>query len=524
MNQRNLFFGIIFAVLLGGSIILHAWTIRRPLVGHHDMLNGQVVTTVDIWNKEGIFKYNFAPVYSYNSIMPVREGFGVVGKNGRTYYVSYPPFMFILVYFISKIPFIGLNFATSKIVSIMGFIALFLMIFQYAYRKYDKYTAFFATAVFAVFPISAYFLGNVYFVDIAMLPFWFLSFLLFLKLLKTPQNPKLYICFFATLFIVCFTEWFGLLLSASLFFMVLIFGKKFKWNLKYRISFMFNLIITSLISLVVTFGIFLSQIEAKALWSNMYNKYLFRSNAQSFLSGDIPAIKTYFSEYWTKLTFHFMLGFGQYYVYLFILLILSAILFFRFKPVLLRKIELVIILFFFVLAPALHFIVFNQFHYWHDFGNLYLFFMVIFLFMWCFKAVEKIVDSKIQSMKYPVKYIFGIIVVMIIIFSSTTGYRDYFKEWLWVPEYFPEIYKNMRNITNPDDLILTNFDYNPMNWYYYQRAVIGPIIGQQVLDFKNPYPKAQNVYYMSNVKENTDQSCGKKSVEFKNNIYYCKLN
>jgi hypothetical protein len=523
MKNKSIWFWVLFGFLLLGSLIFHGWTIRRPLVGHHDFLNGQVVTTVDIWNKEGILKYSFVPVYSYNSVIPVREGFGVVGKNGRTYYVSYPPFAFIIVYLISYLPFIGVNQAISKIASLMGFTSLFLMIFKYVYNKYGTYTAFFTSIVFSIFPISAYFLGNVYFVDIAMLPFWFLSFLLFTKLVKSPDNIKLYLGFFLTLFIICFTEWMGLLLTFSLFVMILLFRKKFHWNIKYTIQFLSNLFIVSILSMGVTIGIFLSQIDSKALWNNMYNKYLFRSNAPAFISGDMTAIKSYFSEYLTKFTFHLTLGFGQYYLYIFIFILFGAILSFIFKVNSQKKTELVTILFFFVITPILHYIIFNQFHYWHDFGNLYMYFIIIFLFMWTFATMEKAIDNNFKKLQNAVKIILGLAIVITIPLTSKTGYLDYFRDWLWVPVYFPNIYTNMRNSTNPDDLILTNHDYNPMNWYYYQRAVIGPIIGQPVLDFKNTYPKASNIFYMSDNKTNVDQSCGDKKVEFANNIFYCKL-
>jgi hypothetical protein len=304
----------------------------------------------------------------------------------------------------------------------------------------------------------------------------------------------------------------------------LLLGRKFRWNIRYRILFLINLILTPLISLILTFSIYLNRIDFAALKGNMYGKFLFRSNLSSFTSGDVNAIKTYFSEYFTKFTFHLGLGFGQYYIYFFIAVILLTLISFRLKIKSINRREILIIVCFFIIAPLIHYVVLNQFHYWHDFGNLYMFFPVVFLFFRSFYTIGKLIDKKFNKKGMIVKSIFGTGVLAVIVYSSLTGYKDYFRDWLWVPVYFPDIYKNMNKSSTPNDLILTNHDYNPMNWYYYQRAVIGPLIGPDVLNYVNNYPKAANIYYMSDGQINVEQSCGGKPIEFKNDIYYCKLN
>ena len=120
--------------------------------------------------------------------------------------------------------------------------------------------------------------------------------------------------------------------------------------------------------------------------------------------------------------------------------------------------------------------------------------------------------------------------IRIILGKDTSGENKYqragtyFKDWLYVSPDQPAKITSMRENTYPHDLILTNYDYNPMNWYYFQRNVIGLMIGDSVINFKNPYKGIQNIYFMTDVYDNAKISCGTKEIVNKDLLYICKLN
>lgn len=513
---------VIFILLSCIYTFFHSLTFFRPLIGHHDFLNGHVLTTVSIWRKEGILRSFFGPVYTYTSDMKVREDFGVQGKNGRMYYVSYPPLIFYIVYFLSFMPFIGLSIYTVKIASIFSFLLCIGLLYLYLHKRFGPIEAIVGISVFSLFPLSAYFLGNIFFVDIAVLPLLFLCFLIFLRLARKPSKV-LYLLFFLTLFLVVMTEWIGIFLSVVLLIYVFMGWLKVQWSLYQKFLFLIITLLAPIFSLLLTLFIYLTSIDSVVLQKGMIGKFLFRSNMGSLQGTNMAEqIFTYLKNFIDRYIYHTQLGFGSY-IWLIIAGIFLLFIIGKKKKIPLLGNDFKVITVFFFFPSFLHLIVFNQFHLAHDFGYLYFLFFITFLFVLSFQIAKKIV--LLSHLQHKNRVIIGIAAMYILAIPITafSGYNTYFRDWVWYPAYYTVIYENMRKNTQEHDLIVTNHDSTPMNWFYLQRNVIGNKVGKEVSLFQNTNPAIKNVYYMSDVYINTEESCGEKEIVDKDGLFICKL-
>lgn len=512
---------IAFSIIIIPAIFLHAQTFKRPFIGHHDFLNAHLMTTALVFRKEGIIKHFFAPTYTFTPDMQVNPRLGVRGKNNYMYYVSYPPFIFIFTYFLARIPFIGLTSMTPKIASLLVFVSCFIMLLKYLKDRYGFSETMLALAVFSIFPISAYFLGSVFFVDIAILPLWLASFILFQRLTRKIKRSDI-LLFFLLLFFISFTEWFGLFLSGSVFLLVLFARQSWNWELKFKLGMMLGLIIIPLFALFLTFFIFSHQIEYQTLKDFMMAKLFIKSNAGIF--SNYQTFKNYLSDFYARGIFHIQLGYGQYIFIILTILLVGLTVFFKKLHNLVGEGKLRIYLTFFVTAPLIHFLVFNQFHLEHDFGFLYFYFIIIFMFVWFYKIIKEYLEQYCPKYYYPGSFLLFTLIISLLILNSLPSYKTYFKDWVYSPEFFPIFYENMRKNTSEHDLILTNFVSSPMSWFYLQRNVIGEMIGENVVRFQNPYPNIKNIFYMTNTYDSAKVSCGNKTIDYKDLLFICRLN
>jgi len=519
---RNYFLAIIWIILSVSIFFLHGQIISRPLIGHHDLANGLVLTVASIWDKEGFFTYNLAPVYSYTSDIPLKEGFGIRGRDGRMYYVSFPPGVYVIFYVLAKLFFLGIKDTSLRILSLAFFIIDCFLLYRYLSSRYGVFSALVGIGAFSFFPTSAYFLGSHFMYESVILPFWFFSFLCFRKLIFSPYNQKYYLCFFILIFILSFCGFFGLFLTAAIFIMVFFFGRRFSWNIKYRILFLFNLTICGFAPFIITYFLYLGKIDQDVLNNQLFHRFLYRTNMDLFYKNS-PSFLDTFYKFYEKLSFHAKISFGDYFPAIFFLAFLILVLAIPFKIKLFRKNEIMPYLFFFLVAPFLHYIILSNHLYEHDFAYLFILFFVTFLFVWSFKTLEEIIRKYWKKAWFSLLTA-ALIYIFIIPATSTGGYRRYFDEWIYDTPDYPIMLTNMRKNSNEHDLIITNYDSNAMMWYYLQRNVLGKMFGDEVINYKNTYPNIKNIYYMTDTKINAQISCGEREIVNKDLLYICKLN
>jgi len=514
---------IIWAVLIISTLLLHGQTIRRPLIGHHDLTNGLTLTVASIWEKEGIFTYFFAPVYSYTSDINLKEGFGILGRDGRMYYVSFPPGIHIMFYLLAKLLFLGINATAIRIVSLVLFIITCFLLYFHLSARYGQLATLVGIGAFSLFPISAYFLGSLIMCDGIILSYWFLSFICFKKLVDKPNQLKYYLGFFVLIFIISFSVWMGLFLAAAVAILVLFFGKRFAWSAKYRMMFLANLACYTILSLVVTYLIFLNRIDQKVLYNQLLNRFLYRTNTSLFTQ-NTSASADFLKNYYDRLVFHAGIGFGKYFYIVLPIVFFLLLLAIPFKVKLFKKNEFLLYFFFFLLSPLFHFIFLSNHLYEHDFAYLLIFFFITLIFVWSFNVCQEIVRKYAKKDAWPIALIIALVYILVIPATSVNGYKTYFADWIYFSDNYPKMWETVRRNTNLHDLIITNYDSNAMMWYYLQRNVLGEMVGEDVVNFKNTYPKVENIYYVSDGKLNAQVSCGGKPIIQKDIVYICKLN
>ena len=92
----------ILLLLFAFSVFARAPKLNGYLGWHHQWLSAHTLLTLTIWDENGIANHNFNPVYTFGNprdkhIQSLTSG--IPDEKGDYYYVSYPPFSFLLAYF-----------------------------------------------------------------------------------------------------------------------------------------------------------------------------------------------------------------------------------------------------------------------------------------------------------------------------------------------------------------------------------------------------------------------------------------
>lgn len=216
-------------ILLLTSTVIRWPAITDPVQGSHTWLSTHVIMTNQIWHSEGIGAYKFNPVYTYpaETNRNMRSlGSGLPDDQGNYYYVSYPPFSFYLSYLFFTVLLLKPNIVGLFILNILiqGLIAvlLYMLICVLFERKITGmlYTpALLASSLYIFSAQTLWCHVYMYFADTLVLLFWvaylLLSFLIF-KRDRISSRGALTL-FFITNFLLIYTEWLGLFVSATLF-------------------------------------------------------------------------------------------------------------------------------------------------------------------------------------------------------------------------------------------------------------------------------------------------------------------
>jgi hypothetical protein len=178
-----------------------------------------MLTTLSVWDKEGAFNHKFSPVITftnpgdkYVSLYKRLED-----KKGNNYYVSYPPFLFIITYPILQ----TFGFENGRVVlqiinlllHLISCFFIYLTVLLYFRKKYCEFflPAIMAFAVYCFSPVVLYLHTDIYFPEMFSQVLLIVSIYFTLKLLQILENAKkIYFLLYGVL-IFCFvyTEWIG---------------------------------------------------------------------------------------------------------------------------------------------------------------------------------------------------------------------------------------------------------------------------------------------------------------------------
>ncbi|MBK7668258.1 MAG: hypothetical protein IPJ32_13530 [Sphingobacteriaceae bacterium] len=184
-------------MLFAISIAIRYSNLKSPLTRQQEWQTGHVLTTLSVWEQNGIANHYFSPVWTFNNPPDkiTNSLGGVKDKEGYTYYVSYPPFSFILPYFVFKITGQDASIGGIRIFSLLiHFICallIFLIVYKFSKKRLseDYFIPAYVAFCFYVFATgNLWFHGNFYFADSLVHVFVLGSIYVFLSILQQPET------------------------------------------------------------------------------------------------------------------------------------------------------------------------------------------------------------------------------------------------------------------------------------------------------------------------------------------------
>lgn len=365
---HNNYYLLLFLFLVSIGV---RWTTIHRSLDYNSYVTAHALLTVRIWQYDSPAIMHFNPVYTLpgEANRGINNLGGIHDREGRYYYVSYPPFAFIFpfaIFHIGKIPADVLSLHWFNII-LHGFSALgiYMVIAQlYGKKKGKCLPALAGSMLYLLAPANLWFHSAIYFVDVAAQPFFIFGIFLFYRSVYTKTlTPVLGLLLFLDIFIMTYTEWIGVLFVLVGVLYLLIFTKQWKRTV----------ILVSLLSSAASLALCLTiwqytQIAGfPALGQELLAKFAFR-NGFSTLNWKLLENTAYF--------------YYRYYLTIIILLFLFLILWFRKigKTIRFFSTKEISLCFFSAAPVALHTILFLNFSSNHSFSTVKssVFFSLIF--------------------------------------------------------------------------------------------------------------------------------------------------
>ncbi|HRD37554.1 MAG TPA: hypothetical protein PLC65_02880, partial [Bacteroidia bacterium] len=221
------------------SVIIRTENLSAPAGRHHEWLTGHVLSTISIFEKNGVAQHYFSPVITFNAKaeqnLIKQQTFR--DKNYYAYYTSYPPFCFIFPYLIFKATGFKVSLIGIRIISLLIHLGCGLLIFfiiNLMFKKNISSDIFLPAIIgFTSYTFAAgnlWFHANVYFADMLVHVFILLSIYLLIKIIEEPEKNvgKRALLLIVITFFGVYTEYLALFVAffTGAFFFILFFRKK----------------------------------------------------------------------------------------------------------------------------------------------------------------------------------------------------------------------------------------------------------------------------------------------------------
>ncbi len=287
------------------SVLVRLPELNRPLSKHHEFCTAVSLRILQIWYDNGIEKYDFNPVMTYNNPADkfINNDANASGKmldaDGNYYYVSHPPFAYYFPYFLFKVihmrpdvlPLQLLNMAMGLLAAIFVYFTVCLLSFNRA-RSYLHFPSFVAYTVYLFLPSTLWFQGNVYMSDMAVhLPFVIGVYIVLKMVLRRKfYVPKYILGYILVLFIMIYTSWLGVFFA----FGVLVYSLLHVRDIRgFRVLIWSTIIITFFTLRLITYQY--SEINGMEAYAHeILNRYLLRGSVTQLHHGFLHFLFAYF--------------------------------------------------------------------------------------------------------------------------------------------------------------------------------------------------------------------------------------
>jgi hypothetical protein len=281
-----------FPVLLGIfllSVVVRVPQLNRPLSKHHEFCTAVSLRIMQIWYDNGIEKYGFNPVMTYNNAADkfinnhANQTGKMVDKEGNYYYVSHPPFAYYLPFFIFKalhlrpdvLPLQIINLLLHFISGLFVYFTVCLLSFNRA-RSLPYRSALVAYSVYLFLPVTLWFQGNVYMSDMAVHTFFIIGVYTALKMIIRQKFyvPKYIFMYVVILALMIYTSWLGVFFAFSVFVYSLLHLNR---NSGFRVLLWSTVVVTLVMLRLIVYQY--SQINGPlAFLEEMFSRYLVRGS------------------------------------------------------------------------------------------------------------------------------------------------------------------------------------------------------------------------------------------------------
>ncbi len=233
------------------SVLIRIPTLNRPLSKHHEFCTAHALRVLEVWDEYGIRNFHFAPVMNYQNngdkgINNQASTSGLMLDEERNYYyISHPPLAYYLPYVVFKILHVKPTALALEIFNLVfHFItAVFVFLIAQILARHPNSSGslnsislipLFSFTAYCFTPATLWFHSNVYMSDMFVQVFFAMSLFLFLKyfLPEGKVNSKRLSVFSLSVFLMCYTTWFGYFVIAGFVLFALRSGKlkSRKWN------------------------------------------------------------------------------------------------------------------------------------------------------------------------------------------------------------------------------------------------------------------------------------------------------
>ncbi len=328
MNKLKTYLLLIAIFLI--SVLVRVPHLDRPLSKHHEFCTAIVLIPLQNWAENGASTYRYSPSITFegtaNQHIENLTAYPVEAE-GRYYYLSHPPFAYLLPYFCFQILGVYPTPLALQIFNLLFHLLSCLLIYEIVRMitgktsekiHFDSLTAF---LIYLFAPATLWFHGNAYMSDMFISNIFILGIWLVLKAFlrgektRMPDSSKvfdiLHVASTATvIFLMIYTEWLGNFFAFGVFVLALIkaFSKKEKGRRRYYLAIAGACVCGVVGGLALIFWQYSSIAGFEVYWAYFSHRFGARSGAQFSDNGIF-----YFLWKYTKMTLrigrHYATGF-----------------------------------------------------------------------------------------------------------------------------------------------------------------------------------------------------------------------
>jgi hypothetical protein len=215
----------ILVLLFLASVAVRAPHLGQPLRQLHEAwLPATVLTTLQIWEQEGALAHRFCPIMTYpgpaNRNIDNQAGYS--DGNGRRYYVSYPPFAYMLPYVVFRLVGVHAGVFPLQIfglgVHLLTCLLVYLTMTSLTAGQYPSKvnrSALVAYLVYLFAPVTLWYHCNVYMCDMLVQLFLAAGIYLCVRVRQGRAGYADYVALAVNTCLLVYTEWIGVFFVAS---------------------------------------------------------------------------------------------------------------------------------------------------------------------------------------------------------------------------------------------------------------------------------------------------------------------